>query len=576
MSRSLFDPARLFAATLTVVLAGLIVCGPSVATPVASTAFAQENDPENVDKAPPLPLVVVNVAGVERLLTDVDYMFKAAGREDMTDQLLGLINDNLGDLRGMDRKRPFGMMLFLKPGLVPSPAPVGFVPVDNIGDLLKTVELGPVTAKKLEGEGRYEIIGPRRTMQVRIEHGYAFIGGDEEVLDREFPDPADYNKHLTTRYDLAATVNINSIPEGMKTLFLTFLRSNAEAEWQRRDEESEAAWRLRKARGESDMGFLEQLLNEGSELTFGWDASQENKRGVLEIDVTAKEKSPFAKILRDLGGAPSRFHSMINESGPMTMSVSWNLNERDKKTLTEALEVGRLELNRNLADEEGRTLPMVDDLIEPLLATVKAGHIDGFARFEPADGNFVLYGGLKVSQDARLAKAVSEVARRYEEHPALKNLELNAESHDGVSFHRIVAAETRDEDERLYGADSSLMLGAGRRAVWFAVGGGDAMSLLTKAMDTVEESLAAPGEREPDAPFRLTVNISDWLKQTAEDGEGGRFRDLATESFSDGGDQLQVTVRPTETGVRVQVKLDEGFLRLMGKGIGDRVDRSRR
>ena len=135
-----------------------------MATAIAAfptTVFAQDAADEEEQKVQK-PLVIVNVASVDRLLGKADYIFAAAGRPEMSDLIGGLLA-NIRDLRGMDREKPFGVMVYLNPfGLTPRPEPVGYVPVSDIGELTQTMSVGPASVKKVEGEdNRYEMGGGR-------------------------------------------------------------------------------------------------------------------------------------------------------------------------------------------------------------------------------------------------------------------------------------------------------------------------------------------------------------------------------------------------------------------------------
>jgi hypothetical protein len=80
---------------LGILLAGLLSNSPRL-------AVAQDEEPAALP-----PLVVVNAAGVDRLLGDVNYMFKTIGREDLSDVVNGFLA-NVGDLKGLDRKKSMG------------------------------------------------------------------------------------------------------------------------------------------------------------------------------------------------------------------------------------------------------------------------------------------------------------------------------------------------------------------------------------------------------------------------------------------------------------------------------------
>ena len=48
------------------------------------------------------------------------------------------------------------------------------------------------------------------------------------------------------------------------------------------------------------------------------------------------------------------------------------------------------------------------------------------------------------------------------------------------------------------------------------------------------------------------------------------------QAFQGGKDRLQVDVRPSENGMRMQLKVEEGFLKLLGAAIGRGVEEGRR
>ena len=305
---------------------------------------------ENEEPAALPPLVVINFAGADRLLGDVNYMFKTIGREDLSDVVKGFLA-NAGDLKGLDRKKSMGVMLYIKPGFPPAPEPVGFVPVDNIADLLKTIQLGPVKTKKVPGEeNRYEIEGPRQTLHVELQGGYAYVSNNAEAFDRELPDPGPLTQSLTNRYDLAASLNIEGVPETMRTIFLDFLRAQVEADLQQRDGEPEAGYRARKAGGMNNLKNIEAVITDGQTITIGVDASQETKSIVVELEIKAKPSSSFAKDLNSFPGKPTVFANIYNESVPMAMTGSWNLAKSDKDVFVElvkALEAGVTEGMKN-------------------------------------------------------------------------------------------------------------------------------------------------------------------------------------------------------------------------------------
>src|SRR6185369_1233270 len=123
--------------------------------------------------------------------------------------------------------------------------PVGYVPVKNVDEMLKTLELGPITTKKLD-DNRFEIVGRQQSLFARMEDGYAFVANSEAVLDRDFSDAVRLATRLSAAYDVAGSINLRTLPEATRELFLGFMRTSTEIELQRRDTEPESAHRVRK------------------------------------------------------------------------------------------------------------------------------------------------------------------------------------------------------------------------------------------------------------------------------------------------------------------------------------------
>ena len=552
----------------------------------AADGGEQQGDAATLDR----PLLVLNVAGVERVLSDMDFLFESAERPELSDVVAGLLG-RIGDLEGLDRSRPLGVMLFLKSSLPPRPVPVGFVPVKDIGALLKTIERGPVTTKKLEGaDERYQITGPRRTLHVRVAHGYAFVAQSDDVLNRELPDPAEANKGLTTRYDMAVKISLETIPEGMKNLLLGLLRVRSGAELQQRDDEPDARYRLRKLNGERTMHFLEQLLTQGRDVTIGWDVSGGQRKAVLDVQVRATADSSFAESLHAMAGRPGRFRGLFDEQSPLSISMSWLLNERERKSLAEAFAVGEQGVRQKMAElngggangdgAEGEAAPAganggdsVGRIFGALRRTARAGHLDLFAQFVPQEnGKFVLTGGMHLVDGALFSRGLTELTERFKDHPALHSLQRNVDSHRGVVFHRLEGKQIRRQDENVYGEHPGLYLGAGENTMWFAVGDSGALSELKRAMDRVaEQPPVVAGQAE--APFRLVARINRWIQLDPPGPDARPGQKLALQAFSRGGDALQVDVRPTDDGARLRVTFGEAFLRLIGMGAGQQFDR---
>eukprot|EP00913_Durusdinium_trenchii_P023451 g22029.t1 len=551
----------------------------------ARQSFAQEKKAEKAEPAEEsVPVVVICAASADRLLNDVFDMFKIAGKPEMIGVIKGFLG-NVDDLKGMDRTKPFGVMLYLSAGIPPTPSPVDGKP------------------------GRYEVIGPNRTLQVALKGGYAFIGNDESTLDREFPDPAKLSASLASRYDIAASANMNSIPKVTRELFATLLRSYSEAEFQQRDDEPDDVYQARKARGMRDLEFAEGLLLDGENLTIGLDANSKNKNAVIEVNLNARAKSKFGKLLRDIGGTYSKFANVLNAKAPMSISVSSNLRKSERTALVRNLRLAESRVSqgyRRLIDlntaektepkagtpakeqpaenkEDKKVVanhPDVSKIINSLIATANKGHADFFMQFvgTPPE-TFTLLGGARIEDGRNLAAGMTNILRQVKtfRNENVPEIELNATTYKGVNFHRITPKQLPRQMTRVFGEKPSFLVGAGSTTLWIAVGGAKSTTALRQAMDAAGDRSKIGQKKESSAPIQMAVNMSSWFALIGNgngNGRPGAVRELATKAFSKGGDDIRVALRTTENGLRLRVKFGEGFIRFIGMAIYSRFERT--
>ncbi len=561
----------LFIALWAVVGAGFAGLSPTQAFAQGTKLEKKLEEKKKREKAAPLdlPLAVINVASVERLMSGADQAFESAGRPEISETLNGLLA-NVNDLKGLTREAPMGLMVFLN-GLLPEP--VGFVPVDNIGDLLKTVELGPVKTRKT-GDNTYEIEGPRQTVYVVMAGKYAFVSNSKTALEREMPDPEKLTARLSASYDISASINLKTLSEDTKELFLTFLRAQIETDLQQRDNEPKGAYRIRKAAGMSNLEQIEMILGEGEELTIGWSVSGKDKHAGLEVVLTATADTEFATLCNSLNGARSQFSNLLQAKTPFTFSLAMTLDKRAKAFWSEALAGAEEELKVGLSkanptEPEAVTNP-IGELFQVLKNTVAEAKMDAAVQFvgDPP-GPFSLIGGITVADGSALNTALEQILPRLKSAPGILEVQLDAAKHKGVTIHRIEAKDSRPQDVRLYGGKPSIYIGAAGKALWFAVGADNALPALKSAIDEVEKPVA---DTVQVLPMHLVVNVANWM-DLIENPDG--FQTRARNAFAKGGDAVSMEIRPIENGMRFRLQFDEAFLRLFGGEIANRVDRGR-
>lgn len=530
------------------------------------TVFGQSKETTKTDTKPVLeqaiPLAVVCVAGMERWLNNMDYLFSTVKREELSDFVGGQMS-KANDFKGFDRDKPAGMLIFLRPGLIPQPYAVTFVPVKNLSDAIGTLSTGPVKVKKID-ETYYDIVVDNNTMHAKLAGDYVWLAQEADQLDYEFPNPAQLAERLSKRYDAAIEFNLTQVPEGMKNIFLDFLRASTETSMQQRDGEPDAGYQLRKVNALNSLDWIEQLLLQGERLTIGMSVNQETKQATIEADVVAKQDSAFAKSLQDVSARPSYFGNVLKDDVPMTFAMSWMMTPQNQKRLADFFETAEQDAALQLANVvEGSKVkessavsqpapetqkstglpkskrgttgnkvkkpklpvpPSIRDVFDSLRATARSGHVDFFVQFiadSKSNGapQFTMIGGGKVADGTKLSGGLTEILRQIKGRPELADLEFNIDSHNGVTFHRLRGSEIRRPDELMYGAKPSLYLGLSSQAVWFAIGQPDSLTQLKQLIDRVQAEPTERPDRRDYIPFQFATHMKKWIEFGEANGE---------------------------------------------------------
>ena len=566
------------------------------------TAWGQDDTATTEDEIF-YPLAVVNLASVDQLLGHADYLFASVDRPEISD-LIGAGLARFQDLDGLDKSKPAGLMIFLSEGLIPIPNPVAYIPVADMTKFSLTLEsAGALIKKDPDFDDLYELTPPTGPSQfVALRNGYAFIGQSYDTVNRNFADPVTFGGALGKRYDICVSADLRHTPKHVRDLLVGTIRNSAGAGMQRRDDEPEAAFRVRRAQAEGNLHFIENLLKEGEEFTVGLKVDREKNNAFLEVVIRAKPDTPFAEELLEGSGQPSYFATALDDTVPLSFSMSAMLNKYNRKTLTELFSVGSIEANRGLAGlsqetpgEEVPELESVRSATESLKRTISQGHLDGFVQFFNNDQQkFVLVGGVKLVDATEFGAGLTDILTRAKQSASDTQIELSVAGHGDVVFHRITGANASRGDQNMYGGVPSLYVGTDQQALWFAVGGDAALPTVKAAIDRVAAG-GANVRKDDLPPFEFVMNMNHWIRlnqgnnettaavdATAEPVPGtprrpggrGQFRAITAEAFAGAGsDILRVDARQIENGFRIRAQVENGFLRFVAIAIASRIER---
>ncbi len=566
--------------SLTFVKRGLLILIFGIGlVPHGVTFAADKKEVSEID----YPLVVLNAASLQRLRDNAGLMFETAERADMTDRVDQWTAETLKETKGIDRTRPFGMMLYLNTESLIRPIGISYLPVTNLEDALQTLAYGTGTIVPIEGKAnRHEIVYTDNfKIRTLYQGNYLFVvgpDGNDTTLDFNFPEPEKLVTRLTAQYDIAISCLIKSIPPGMKLLALQAFKSQAIADLQQRDDEPVSVYRLRRANGEGWVELLDKVINQGEEFTIGGRIDLEKKIANIDIEIAGSKDSKLAKLFQNMAGKRTYFGNLVANPSTFTMSVSWLLDEQQRKLFITYFEAAQRDLAKSAVQDAAADLgKIVDPIFKTLMTTADVGHLDAIAQLTGTEqGGFVLLGGVKLATSRNLPTQIEQLLTYVKENPngneLMEKLELSAEVIDSFPVHRLPIDPPDKTGQRMFGESAQLYLYASPQAVWLAFGGETALDSLKQGINAVALPQGAkPGRNR--VPFQFVTHAKNWLSVSdTENPAAEPFNERARASFEADNDAMTLEIRPTDRGVRIRLEFEGGYLGLMGRGVTNGIE----
>ncbi|MFK7777430.1 MAG: hypothetical protein QM501_04830, partial [Gimesia sp.] len=459
------------------------------------------------------PVIIINIASIERILQDIDLIFELADRPEIA-EIASASLANVNDLEGLDHDKNLGVELFLKTGLIPQPVFIAYLPITKMRTFIETLEaLIPGDEESIKKDPKrddiYHIDGRRGESIIRLQNKYAhmlFRGGEtdetvDNIISRNFGDPVQQFQNLTSEYDLAVKLDLSGVPELMRTTFLGFFRVAIETQLQQRDTESNTAYELRRLSGKQNIEGIEYFLNEAQELILGAHIDKERKLGFIDFQIKARPNSDLARDIKSIPGKASYFSVITSrENLPVAASMSMNIARRERKSYLAYLSYFEKQLAEKLLSEDERlqTTNSVQQFFGPIKSMVKKGHLDLFAQLVATPSRkFALIGGIKVAPSPNLPSAILDLVNRVDKMAGGNaNIFINAETVQGIALHQLQPniKTADDKQKRFLGGVPSLYVGADSQVIWFAMGTDIAVSALNEAIEEI--NTATPEERK--------------------------------------------------------------------------------
>jgi hypothetical protein len=522
------------------------------------------------------PVVVFSAASVDRFLAELDYVFQSAEQQEPVDKIHGFLL-NLNNLKGIDRGRPIGAMLYVPTDGGKDPDVIGFIPISSINDLQATLRISnQVSLEQGSALDRWELRGGENTLHLRLVGDYGFVAKESGLLNGSLPDVVALTGDLAKRYDASIEFSRQGVPPEVLEQVLSRAQADLAQDAERKPGENDAQFKLRTRLAEMAQSVAKQVLTDAGGLTVGLNVSKDDRQADVEAIFHAAPRSELSQLLAGLATSKSQFSVDADAAPPLAVSTSWSLSPDARVIAADLLDQARTQIGQalkvDLKDPASEQLP-VRKLVDAIDGTVQSGRIDAMVQFlgdPPAKMVMVAALGLAHADD--VAAAMEQLLPLVGLSPEVRKLEMNFAKAGGVSFHRITGQKVRMQDEQLYGADLALYVGAGRDALWVALGG-------TQTPDVLEEAMTRAADGANDNPRRVpllhaAVHLTNWIGVVGggDGAEARQFLEAARTAFSDPEqDGLVVELGPTDEGLRLHVKVDEGYIRLLGLALAARM-----
>ena len=290
------------------------------------------------------------------------------------------------------------------------------------------------------------------------------------------------------------------------------------------------------------------------------------------------------------------------------------------------LEIARLIEVNKLGPTPDENSP-IGRALSAIQKSLEVGHVDLFAQFyRDSSGKLAIVGASRVEEGDEMGAGLLDALTRLKNVDQIKkagDLQIGSGEHQGITFHRLTFAQQPTEAVEVFGNEIGLTIGVGARSVWAVLGGEASYSTLTDVMDRLEDANQSPQDFTTPPNFRIIVNVNQLVEMAtsankagkkereekqlaaiANDaekagqpaaanppiqtprigggnrGEGGRDREtrraeaarrqnrsgeIFLETLAEGDDRIEIDSRLTETGARVRIRLEEGFVKIFGR-----------
>lgn len=443
---------------------------------------------------------------------------------------------------------------------------------------------------------------------MRHANDYAYFVPKDNKADvpANIASPADAHAHLLKQgFDAAAELdNSKTTPDLRKAAFATF-RDNTLAGIQKRPDETNEAFALRKLNSEQSLETMERLFVESALVTLGWTTDAATSTGTGKLVLKAIADTPLATTLKLQGETHSRFAGVPSPTDPVVSGrLNYALDEIATRQFGELYKLMGPTLDQKIdgtenatAEQKAARKELAGVLLSMLTSSLELGRWDGYVQIVPqASGKYTGIIGMRAKDGAPLTAALEQLPMAF----AGYQVELKTSETGDVAVHKVTITEGYPKAFQDFFGSNEILVGTGPDSVWVALGEGavDALNTAVAAAAKTPEGAADPtvagmdidllpilklmGQLRKDGDFDLmaTLKSRGVLKEAepAKDGDEEKgeespakmlqdfeWRDTAIEALDSKADRLHMDIKRVEDHLEGTTTVESGILKAIGE-----------
>jgi hypothetical protein len=500
------------------------------------------------DKATDAPAVVVRVKSLNALLQNLNLVVRLVGQEEAALQIEGLIKSKIGKkgIEGIDPSRPFGAYVRFGKAIDEINGAILIPMVDQDAFLTLLDNVGVNYAK-----GKDDIYTHKTNKNVdlyfRFANKYLYITSlnTESIQAKNLVDPA---KALAIPSDAAISLvaHVDRIPNDVKLIALAQLDETIQAAQKNGPPNETKAQEQFRVALLGDAGKIgSSLIREAAEVRFDLDIAEKTKEMTVDLKISGKPGSEFAKSLDAIGKLKSPLAGLVKKDLAFEGAVHFALPNELQKAFNHVIDDV---IKQSLAGiQNADKKKQAEALFKAMTPTAKAGEYQVVANVVgPQNDRFTFIGAIKLKEGAKLGQTVHDLIKQaLTDIPEAERgkIQLDFDSVGAIKIHRFEAPKNPQIDPIVndIAGDKYLYLAFREDALFLAMGK-EALPLLKSALAKTD-SVASP-------PLVFDFDLARMAKLMAKTPE---HKELAAKLFPAGENgRVRFTV---EGGARLNARL---------------------